>query len=111
MIKTDKQVLLRIFLEEGCKYKGRPAYQVLLEYLRTNGFAGATALRGVEGFGRHHKMHSANMLELSTDLPIVVEIVESQELIDKLKDELERTNMVDGALVTEQPVLVHRFIS
>jgi uncharacterized protein len=109
MTHTERHVLLRVFLEESYKYKGKPAYQVLLEYLRTHDYAGATALRGIEGFGRKHKMHSADMLELSTDLPIVVEIIDTPEKIESLKSELEETEMVNGALVTEEQVSVTRF--
>ena len=109
MRHTEDQVLLRVFLEEDNKYKGRPAYQALLEYLRTNDFSGATALRGVEGFGRHHKMHTAGMLELSTNLPIVVEVIDSLEQIEKLKDELEHTDMINGSLVTQENITVYRF--
>ncbi len=109
MKQTEQQVLLRIFLEESYKFKGRPAYQYLLEYLRTHEYAGATVLRGIEGFGRHHKMHTAGILELSTDLSLVVEIVDTAAKIDRLKDELETTGMVNGALVTEEKVTAYRF--
>lgn len=111
MRKTEQQVLLRIFLEESYKFNGKPAYQYLMEYLRTHGYAGATVLRGIEGYGGSHKMHSAGMLELSTDLPIIVEIIGTAESTERLKDELEGTGIVGGALVTEEKVTAIRFSS
>jgi PII-like signaling protein len=109
MRQTTEQVLLRIFIEEGYKYKGKPTYQALLEYLRTHDYAGATAIRGIEGFGRKHKMHTADILELSTDLPIVIEIIETPDKVDQLLAQFELTGMVDGALVTQEKATVCRF--
>lgn len=109
MRKTEQQSLLRVFLEEGDKFEGKPAYQYLMEYLRKHDFAGATVLRGIEGYGRSHKMHNANMLELSTDLPIVIEIIDTIENIGRLKDDLEASGIINGVLLTEEKVTVMRF--
>ena len=109
MRTTEKQVLLRIFLEEGFKFEGKPTYQYLMEYLRKHDYAGATVLRGIEGYGRSHKMHNANILELSTDLPLVMEIIDSPEKIEELKDTLEATDIVSNALITEEKVTTIRF--
>ena len=109
MRQTQERVLMRIFLEEGYKFNGQPTYQALMEYLRTHEYAGATVLRGIEGFGHKHKMHTADILELSTDLPIVIEIIDTHDKIEGLKDMLERTGMVNGALITEEKAIVYRF--
>jgi uncharacterized protein len=109
MRHTTTQVLLRVFLQESYKFKGQPTYQYLLRYLREHDYAGATVLRGIEGVGRAHRIHTADILELSTDLSVVVEIVDSPSKIEKLKDAMEETGMVGGALVTQEAVTAHRF--
>jgi PII-like signaling protein len=95
---------LRIYLEESIKHDGKPAYTNIMEYLRAHDFAGATVVRGIEGFGRHKHMHNANLLELSTDLPVIVEVIESDAKIAKLKSVLAETGMAEGALITETEI-------
>ncbi len=95
---------IRIYLEESLKFEGKPAYAQIMEYLRTHDYAGATVVRGVEGFGRHKRMHNANLLELSTDLPVVIEVVESDAKVELLKGELRSNGMAMGALITETDV-------
>ena len=74
--------LLRIFVGEGDKHEGKPLYEWLVLKAREQGLAGATVLRGIEGFGAHSRMHTAKILRLSEDLPIVVEIVDTREKIE-----------------------------
>jgi PII-like signaling protein len=74
--------LLRIFVGEGDKHEGKPLYEWLVLQAREHGLAGATVLRGIEGFGAHSRMHTAKILRLSEDLPIVVEIVDTREKIE-----------------------------
>ncbi|MFQ5635083.1 MAG: DUF190 domain-containing protein [Gammaproteobacteria bacterium] len=74
--------LLRIFVGELDTHAGRPLYQWLIEEAKRAGLAGATALRGLEGFGVHNQLHTTKLLELSVDLPIVVEIIDTVERID-----------------------------
>jgi PII-like signaling protein len=74
--------LLRIFVGEGDKHEGKPLYEWLVLKARQQGLAGATVLRGIEGFGAHSRMHTAKILRLSEDLPIVVEIVDTREKIE-----------------------------
>lgn len=74
--------LLRIFVGENDKHEGRPLYQWLVEAARAHGLAGATALRGMVGFGAHSRLHTAKILRLSTSQPVVVEIVDSAERIE-----------------------------
>jgi PII-like signaling protein len=71
--------LLRIFLGEGDRLDGRPLYEIIVAKARENGLAGATVLRGVEGFGARSRIHTAKILRLSEDLPIVVELVDTEE--------------------------------
>ena len=74
--------LLRIFIGESDKHEGIPLYEWIVRQAREKGLAGATVLRGIEGFGAHSRVHTAKILRLSTDLPIVVEIVDTLEKIE-----------------------------
>lgn len=74
--------LLRIFLGESDKHEGAPLYEWIVLKAREHGLAGATVLRGLEGFGAHSRLHTAKILRLSADLPIVVEIVDTEEKIE-----------------------------
>jgi uncharacterized protein len=78
---TGDGKLLRIFLGESDHHHGRVLYEVIVEKARTLGLAGATVLRGVEGYGARSRIHTAKILRLSEDLPVVVEIVDSEEKI------------------------------
>ena len=73
--------LLRIFIGESDKYKRQPLYEWIVRKARECGLAGATVFRGVEGFGARSRVHTAKILRLSSDLPIVVEIVDTPEKI------------------------------
>jgi len=74
--------LLRIFIGESDTYDGRPLYQAIVETLRREGLAGATVLRGIEGFGKSSRLHTAHILRLSEDLPIVIECVDTDDKIE-----------------------------
>jgi PII-like signaling protein len=74
--------LLRIFLGESDRHEGRALYEWIVEQARVAGLAGATVLRGLEGYGAHSRVHTAKVLRLSTDLPVIVEIVDT---IDKIE--------------------------
>ncbi len=82
MILPKDGKLLRIFIGESDKCEGRPLYEWIVLKARENGLAGATVLRGLEGFGAHSRLHTAKILLLSSDLPIVVEIVDSEKKIE-----------------------------
>jgi len=82
MILPEHGHLLRIFIGESDKYDGKPLYEWIVQKARENGIAGATILRGIEGFGAHSRIHTSKILRLSEDLPIVVEIVDMLEKID-----------------------------
>lgn len=74
--------LLRIFIGEDDRHEGMPLYEWIVRHARQQGLAGATVLRGLEGFGAHSRLHTTKILRLSTDLPIVVEIVDTREKIE-----------------------------
>jgi PII-like signaling protein len=96
--------LLRVFFGESDKYRGRPLYEVIVEAARKRGMAGATVLRGMMGFGANSRMHTAKILRLSEDLPIIVEIVDKPERIAEFLPELDK--MIDEGLVTLEKVNV-----
>jgi PII-like signaling protein len=97
-------VLLRIFLGESDHWHGRALHVALLERAREQGLAGATVYRGIEGFGAKSVIHAARLLELSSDLPIVVEIVDTREKIDAFLPVVEE--MVEDGLATLERVQV-----
>lgn len=94
--------LLRIFIGESDRWEGRPLYEAIVMKVREQGCAGATVLRGIEGFGAHSRIHTAKVLRLSDDLPIVVEIVDKEERIQLLLPILDE--MVAEGLVTLEKV-------
>jgi uncharacterized protein len=99
--------LLRIFIGETDRFEGHPLYEAIVLKAREIHMAGATVLRGPMGFGKTSRLHSAKILRLSDDLPIVVEIVDSQQQIDQFLPILER--MVGSGLVTVEKVQVIRY--
>ena len=82
MILPKDGKLLRIFIGESDKYKGQPLYEWIVLKARDRGMAGATVFRGLEGFGTHSRLHTAKILRLSSDLPIVVKIVDTENKIE-----------------------------
>jgi hypothetical protein len=84
--------LLRVYVGESDRHEGAPLYEWLVRKARESGLAGATVLRGLEGYGAHSRLHTAKVLRLSSDLPIVVEIVDTIERIEAFMP------IVDGAV-------------
>lgn len=101
--------LLRVFLGENARYDGRPLYEALVLKAREFGLAGATVLRGPMGFGRNSRLHTAKILQLSTDLPIVVEIVDTRERIDAFLVEIDPMMRTRSGLVTLEKATVIRY--
>lgn len=93
-----ERTLMRIFIGESDKHHGKPLYEALLEQLRKKGLAGATVLRGVAGFGASSAMHTEKVLRLSLDLPIIIEVVETEEAIQAVLPDLDE--MIGGGLIT-----------
>jgi uncharacterized protein len=106
-VLTGEQVLVRVFIGKDDKWHHQPLFLALVERLRKEGFAGATVLQGVAGFGPRSVMHTAHILRLSADLPIVVEIVDTDERVHKLIPILDE--MVDEGLVTMEKVRVLKY--
>ncbi len=96
--------LVRIFIGESDRYHGRPLHEAVVQKAREMGMAGATVVHGVMGFGAHSRMHSARILRLSEDLPIIIEIVDKPERIEALLPELDE--MIGEGLVTLENVKV-----
>ncbi|MBV9739630.1 MAG: DUF190 domain-containing protein [Hyphomicrobiales bacterium] len=97
-------VLLRIFLGEDDKYQRRPLYETIVLKARELHLAGATVLRGPMGFGHSSRLHTAKILRLSEDLPLVIEIVDEEEKIKGFLPELEK--IMGSGLVTLEKVQV-----
>jgi PII-like signaling protein len=100
-------VLLRIYIGEADRFEGRPLYEAIVLKARELHLAGATILRGPMGFGRSSRLHTAKILRLSEDLPIVIEIVDGQERIDAFLPVLEP--MLGSGLVTMEKVQVLQY--
>ncbi|MEX1296976.1 MAG: DUF190 domain-containing protein [Candidatus Limnocylindrales bacterium] len=97
-------LLARIYIGESDRWEGRPLYQAIVERLREQGVAGATVLRGIEGYGRAARVHTAQILRLSEDLPILVEVVDREDRLRAVLPAIDA--MVDGGLITLEPVEV-----
>jgi PII-like signaling protein len=95
---------MRIFIGESDKHHGRPLYEALLLTLRERGLAGATVLRGVAGFGASSRIHTDKVLRLSLDLPMVIEVVETEERVQAVLPLLDE--MIGGGLITLERVRV-----
>lgn len=104
---SGEHVLIRIFLGESDKHEGKPTYQAITEMLRREKIRGATVLRGIIGYGAHSHPHTMNILRLSQDLPIVIEVVDSQENIDRVMPRIQE--MAPSGLITLEKVNVLRY--
>jgi PII-like signaling protein len=103
----EQGCLLRIFIGESDQWHGKPLYEAIVMKARELHLAGATVLRGPMGFGAHSRMHTAKILRLSQDLPIVIEIVDEQEKIETLLPHIDE--MVEEGLVTMEKVRVIKY--
>jgi len=99
--------LLRIFVGELDTYDGRPLFQWLIEEAQRQGLAGATALRGMEGFGAHSEVHTAKVLRLSVDLPVVVEIIDTAERIEAFLPLVDK--VIEEGLATVERVEMRQY--
>jgi len=96
--------LLRLFIGESDTWHGKPLYQAIVERVRKEGLAGATVLRGIEGFGTDSRLHTSRILRLSEDLPVVIEIVDIPEQIDRVVPILDE--MVGEGMLTLERVQI-----
>jgi uncharacterized protein len=107
-VLDGEQFLARIFIGDSDKWHHTPLDRALLERLRREGFAGATVFHGIAGFGATSVIHTSHLVDLSGDLPVVIEVVDDQEHIDKLIAILDEM-LTKGALVTMEKVRVLRY--
>ena len=98
---------VRIYFGEHDHHGRKPLWSALLDYLRANGAAGATVLRGLAGYGAHSRIHTATLVDLSSDLPLVLEWVDVADRVERLLPDV--IAMVDGGLVTTEPVHIHHY--
>jgi PII-like signaling protein len=105
---VGEQVLMRIHIGEADRKRGKPLYQAIVELLRDRGLAGATVLRAMMGFGPSARIHSDSVLRLSTDLPIIIECVDTEEKIQTVLPEID--TMMGGGLITLEKanVIIYR---
>jgi len=109
MMLPEQGKLLRIFVGEQDSHDGKPLYQWLVEEARNNGLAGATVLRGMEGYGAHSRLHTAKVLRLSIDLPVVIEIVDTEEKIEAFLPVVD--NAIPEGLATVERVQIRFYRS
>lgn len=106
-VLNGEHVLVRIFIGESDRWHHQSLHVALLERLRKEGFAGATVLHGVAGFGARSVVHSTHLLRLSEDLPVVIEVVDTEEKVEQLTPILDE--MVGEGLVTMEKVRVLKY--
>jgi PII-like signaling protein len=104
MKELSEAELLRIFIGESDKFAGRPLHEVIVDEARKRGLAGATVLRGILGFGAHSLIHTAKILRLSEDLPMVIEIVDEPSKLAEFLPDLD--NMIKEGMVTLEKVRI-----
>ncbi len=97
-------LLVRIYIGESDHWRGTPLYRAIVELLRKRGIAGATVLRGIEGFGAKAHLHTTRILQLSQDLPVLIEVVDQEDRIRAVLPELDA--MVNDGLITLEHVEV-----
>ena len=100
-------LLARIYIGESDTRNGRPLYEEIVRFLRDRGFAGATVLRGIEGFGAKAHLHTTRILRLSEDLPILIEVVDVESRLRAVLPELDA--MVEDGLITLERVEVYAY--
>ncbi len=109
MMLPKQGQLLRVFLGESDRHEGLPLFEWIVRRAREHGLAGATVLRGLEGFGAHSRLHTAKILRLSSDLPIVVEIVDTAERIEAFLPTIDAA--IQEGLVTLERVEIRLYRS
>jgi hypothetical protein len=102
--RESEATLLRIFIGESDTYRGKPLYRYIVEYLKREELAGVTVLRGIMGFGQTSRISTTSILRLSTDLPIVIEVADTEENINRVKSEL--AMVIKEGLITEERVKI-----
>ncbi len=104
MVKSGPAKKLSIYIDETDKFHGRPVYEILLDIFFKRKIAGASVFRGVAGYGSDGKVHTAKILELSTSLPVKIEVVDSEQVISDVLPEV--TSLVEKGLIEVSDTLV-----
>lgn len=108
MVKiSSKAKILSVYIGESDRYHKKPLYHAIVELAKKEGLAGATVIRGIEGFGANSRIHSANLIRLSEDLPVIVRIIDSEEYINKILPKLDE--MVKEGLMTLENVEIIKY--
>jgi PII-like signaling protein len=100
---------VRIYFGERDRHGSQTLWSALVDLLRSEGAAGATVIRGVAGFGAHSRLHIAHFPELSADLPLILEWVDTDEQVERLLPRLNQLLEGTGGLLTSEPVEIHRY--
>ena len=106
---SGDQYLMRIFIGESDRQEGKPLYQHLVEYFKKEKLAGVTVLRGIAGFGAKSHLHTESILRLSSDLPIVLEVVDTKESIDRILPKIDA--IIKEGLITLEKVNVIKYLA
>jgi PII-like signaling protein len=106
-MKQEEMILMRIFIGESDRYENKPLYEALVECLCAEGIAGATVIKGAMGYGAASVVHSDRFLRLSSDLPVVVEAVDSEDKVNAVLPKIE--GMFQGGLITLEKASVIKF--
>ena len=107
-VLEGEQFLMRIFVNEGDKVHGKALYHEIVDVLRNEKAAGATVVRAIAGFGADTKLHTASILTLSKDLPIIIEVIDTEENISKMRPKVEE--IIGDGMITLEKVHVARYI-
>src|SRR5580658_9428144 len=98
MLKAGKALKISIYVSEGSKHHGIPVYSSILDFLFYRGVSGATVMKGIAGFGADHRMHSASIVEISDQMPLKIEFIETPEKVSEILGKLEElvgTGMIE----------------
>lgn len=104
---NGRGIRVRAYFGERDRHDGQPLWSALLEFLRRQGAAGATVTRGIAGYGAHSKIHAASIVDISADLPLVLEWIDAEERVTQLMPTIEA--MLQGGLITTDPVTIIRY--
>ncbi|MBX3070670.1 MAG: DUF190 domain-containing protein [Thermomicrobiales bacterium] len=105
--RDERAIRVCVYFGERDHYQGQPLWAALLELLRREGAAGGTVVRGIAGFGAHSVIRAARIVDLSTDLPLVLEWIDQEPLVDRLLPAIE--DMLQGGLITTDAVTIRRY--
>lgn len=107
MKSGSERLRLRIFIHEALLYQHKPLYAAIVEHARRQGMAGATVFRGMEGYGLHRHLHTARLVDVSDDLPVLVEIIDTDEAIRHLLTALDP--LIPHGAATLSPVSIIKY--